>query len=341
MKKTTSAVGVLAFLLSGGLAAQQINRIDLRLDSSEADAVLNILDQQAEQKTITDADWQQLFSTIPYQRLKKRESSMGRDFTDGEFKSFVLTLDTRRGELRQTLGEWKKADLVAAAERPLRYLPSGATLHARVYPVIKPQKNSFVFEPGTDAAIFLYLDPAIPSKQFENTVAHELHHVGLASLDAQYEERIRALPENTRKAARWMGAFGEGVAVLAAAGSPDVTPLSAYPQRDQVDWDLQMERVGAQLQDLNQFFIDTIRGDLRNDAIAHQGSTFFGYRGPWYTVGYLMATTIEKQLGRAALVETLKDPRQFVARYNEAASARNAKGGEKLPLFSAAVVNAF
>jgi hypothetical protein len=137
-----------------------------------------------------------------------------------------------------------------------------------------------------------------------------------------------------------MGAFGEGVAVLAAAGSPDVPPLSAYPQRDQIDWDLEMGLVGEQLQDVNQFFIDTIRGDLRNDAVAHEASTFFGYRGPWYTVGYLMATTIEKQLGRAALVDTLKDPRQFVARYNEAASARNAKGGEKIPLFSSEVLEA-
>jgi hypothetical protein len=69
----------------------------------------------------------------------------------------------------------------------------------------------------------------------------KLHHIGLSSLDAEYEKRIQALP------ARWMGAFGEGVAVLAAAGSPDVAPLSAYPPRDQIDWDLNMERVGAQI----------------------------------------------------------------------------------------------
>jgi hypothetical protein len=245
--------------------------------------------------------------------------------------------------LRQTLAAWKKADLVAAAQRPLRYLPTlanDAMLHAAVYPVIKPQTNSFVFETNTDPAIFLYLDPKISPGQFENTVAHELHHVGLSSLEAQYERRIQALPENPRKAARWMGALGEGIAVLAAAGSPEVAPLSAYPQRDQFNWDLEMERVGAQLQDLNQFFMDTIRGDLRNDAVAHVGFTFFGYRGPWYTVGYLMATTIEKQLGRAALVETLRDPREFLARYNEAARARNAKGGERVPLFSSEVLEA-
>ena len=68
-----------------------------------------------------------------------------------------------------------------------------------------------------------------------------------------------------------MGAFGEGVAVLAAAGSPDIAPLAAYPRRDQIDWDLNMERVGARLQKLNQFVIDAIHGALRNDAVAHEG----------------------------------------------------------------------
>jgi hypothetical protein len=334
MKKAIAAIGALTLLSACNLVAQQNNRIRLKLDSSEAEAVLTILDLRAAGKTVTGADWQTLFSTIPYQRLKKRESSVGRDFTAAEFERFVATLDARPGELRQTLAAWEKADLVAAAQYPLLYLPNDATLHATVYPVIKPQTNSFVFETNADPAIFLYLDPKIFSGQFENTVAHELHHIGLSSLDAQYEQRIQALPDNERKAARWMGAFGEGIAVLAAAGSPDLPPLSAYPQRDKIDWDMQMQRVGAQLQEVNQFFIDTILGDLRNDAVAHEGSTFFGYRGPWYTVGYLMATTIEKQLGRSTLVESLEDPREFVARYNEAAS------GAKLPLFSSEVLEA-
>ena len=164
--------------------------------------------------------------------------------------------------------------------------------------------------------------------------------VGLASLDALYEQRIQALPENTRKAARWMGAFGEGIAVLAAAGSPDVQPLLASPLRDRLNWDLEMERVDAHMHDLNQFFIDTIHGDLLHDAVAHEGALFFGYRGPWYTAGYLMAATIEKQLGRAALVETLKDAREFVARYNEAAGIQKARGGRNVPLFSPEVLEA-
>jgi hypothetical protein len=96
MTKLLAAAGALAFILG----AQPMNRVELKLDSSEAEAVLNILDRRAEQKPVTGADWQTLVSTIPYQRLKKRETSMGRSFADADFQRFVVTLDTRRDELR-------------------------------------------------------------------------------------------------------------------------------------------------------------------------------------------------------------------------------------------------
>jgi hypothetical protein len=122
-----------------------------------------------------------------------------------------------------------------------------------------------------------------------------------------------------------MGAFGEGRAVL-AAGSPDVPPMADFPERDRILRGLEAERFIATLDHRNQFFLD-IRSDLSND----EGSMFFGYGGPWYTVGYRMAVTIERQLGRPALVATLADLRNFVARYNESAVSENAKNGGHLP----------
>lgn len=259
---------------------------------------------------------------------------MRRPFTDEEFMRFVATLDPIREQLRQTLQRWQSADLQAVAQRPLHYLPQQANIHCEIYPVIKPQSNSFVFEATTAPVIFLYLNPKQSRAEFENTIAHETHHIGLSSLDAAYEEEIKPLPEDARKAALWMGAFGEGMAVLAAAGSPDVLPMADFPERDRILWDLEAERFSENFDALNQFFLDTIHGDLRNDAVAHEGSIFFGYRGPWYTVGYRMAVTIERELGRPVLVATLADPREFVARYNEAAVKENAKSGGHLPLFS-------
>src|SRR5262249_29117942 len=106
------------------IAAKRNDRVDLRPDFSEANAVLAILDKRAKQERIDESDWQNLFATIPYQRLKQRESSMRRLFSDEDFMKFVTTLDARRTVLRETLTAWSKADLLAVAERPLRYLPA-------------------------------------------------------------------------------------------------------------------------------------------------------------------------------------------------------------------------
>jgi hypothetical protein len=62
------------------------------------------------------------------------------------------------------------------------------------------------------------------------------------------------LPENAPEAAHWMGAFREGLAVLAAAGSPDIHPLADFSESYRVVWDLEANRFPANLDELNQFF---------------------------------------------------------------------------------------
>jgi hypothetical protein len=317
-------------------------RVQLKFDTSEADAVLAILDKEAAAQSLTDQDWKRLFTSTPYVRLKKREAAFHREFTDDEFKSFVGTLLSKRAQLRATLDKWKSAELNAAGRRALHYLPPEARIHASIYPVIKPKTNSFVWDTASDPAIFLYLDPSVSSRQFENTVAHELHHIGLASLDNEYEQAVKALSPNAREVAKWMSALGEGMAMLAAAGSPDSDPVADFPESQQQCWAEESKGFDNQLNQINQFFLDIIHDDYRNlEAADHVAYTFFGFRGPWYVVGYRMAVTIEKQFGHQALVESYRDPREFVRLYNQAAAAaHNASAGEKLPLFSAEVISA-
>ena len=334
----------LLLLLATAFAAAD-DRFQLTLNTSEAEAVLAIVEARSAGKAATDADWQRLFTTEPYLRLKKREASLHRDFTDDDFRNFVLSDDVakRAPELRRALDEWKKADLRAIAQRILPYLPADARVQAKVYPVIKPKTNSFVFETSTDdPAIFLYLDPAESQSQFANIVAHESHHIGFSGADKKYEERIKPLPENAHKAAEWMGAFGEGLAVLAAAGSADVHPLRDFDQDQRVRWDQDFKFVDQELIQVNQFFLDVINGGFAKPEVAdHVAFTFFGYRGPWYTVGYLMGSMVEKRFGRAVLVECMSDPRQLLAKYNQAAAEQNAAGkDEKLPLWSPELLKA-
>jgi hypothetical protein len=81
-----------------------------------------------------------------------------------------------------------------------------------------------------------------------------MHHIGLSSTDKLYDEKIAALPAASQKAAQWMGALGEGLAVLAAAGGTDVPP-NQYSQSDvQQNWEHGMSNFNQDLQTLNEFF---------------------------------------------------------------------------------------
>lgn len=311
-------------------------RIDLKVDASEAEAVLAILEVKKKGAAPADSDWQRLFASDPYARLKKREESFRRDFTDADFRKFVLSpeLGESAGELVRTLEAWRREDLRAAARRVLAYLPGNAVIRATVYPVIKPGKNSFVFETATDPAIFLYLDPKVTAAKFENTVAHELHHIGYASIEPKEESTADGTP-GVRTALKWMGAFGEGFAMLAAAGSPDIHPHSVSDPEERARWDRDMAGFNGDLRKLEKFFLDVIEGRLKTkDEVQTQAYSFFGIQGPWYTVGYRMAVLIEKRAGRPALIECMSDARKLLAAYNRAAQEWNASGKPLMALWS-------
>ena len=302
--------------------ASDAERVQVKLDTSESEQVLAIVTKRKQAQPITDADWQALFATEPYQRLKKREAAMHRDFSDDDFKRFVLAdeLTQQYDELTRTLAAWKNADLRAGGLRVLQYLPAQATIHVKVFPEIKPKHNSFVFDVDSDPAIFLYLDPKVSQQEFDNTVSHEMHHIGLSSTDELYAEKIAKLTPPAQKAAQWMGAFGEGLAVLAAAGGPDVPP-NRYSQPDvQQNWERGMRNFDRDLRTLDEFFLQVLHGNLKGEAADRKAFTFFGeIQGPWYTVGYGMAVLVEKRYGRAALIECMLDPRLLLERYNQAA----------------------
>jgi hypothetical protein len=326
------------FFIDVHVAAQDSNRIHLQLDSSEAEAVLSIVDKQAAGTAPTDSDWKRLFETEPYVRLKRREAAMHRDFTDDDFKKFVLSpeLAGKANALRQTLDKWKQADIQASARGVLNYLPDQAVIKARVFPMIKPVTNSFVFESETNPAIFLYLDPEESAAKFENTVAHELHHIGYASVSSLANEKQKDVPANAKPAVEWMGAFGEGFAMLAAAGGPDVDPHAASSPQEHARWDHDLANFNTDLGALQQFFMDVIDQKLTTkEKINERAYSFFGdAQGAWYTVGYKMAVIVEKRFGRKVLIDCMLDPRELLARYNQAATEINERDPKKLALWS-------
>lgn len=343
-------LSVVPLLVSFSLSLAAVDRVQLTLDTSEADEVLAILALRNQGKPVADSEWQKLFATAPYQRLKQREKAIGesfhdptRAFTDDDFKRFVLSDDLlpRAAALSSTLDRWKKADLREDAGRVLTYLPADATLRAKVYPVIKPQSNSFVWDLSSDPTIFLYLDPEVSREKFENNVTHELHHIGLGSVGPIYDGKIAALHEPAHTAADGMGAFGEGMAMLAAAGGPDVDPHAASSPQEHARWEHDMAGFNDDLQTVNRFFLDILSAKFASrDAMEEKGGSFFGVQGPWYTVGYKMSVMVEKRFGRQALIATMLDPRCLLVLYNRAAAEQNAAGKPPLPLWSADVLSA-
>jgi hypothetical protein len=323
------------------LVGQSATRVQIRLDTTAAVAVLRLLDDSAAPPS--DADWEALFATDGYRRLKAREIAMRRSFTDSAFTWFVRSdsLRSRAASLRQTLTAWTQADLGSAASRALAYLPADARVVATVYPMIKPATNSFVWDTETDPAIFLYLDPARTPEQFENVVAHELHHIGYSSIRAATDSMVAALPDSVRPVAQWIGALGEGFAMLAAAGGADSHPHATSPAADRARWDADLTRFNADVENLNAFFTDILTRRLAEpDSIRAVAMGFFGVQGPWYTVGWRMAVEIERQFGRAELIRCMSDPHFLLATYNRAATQYNRTHSDSLQLWSPAVVSA-
>lgn len=344
MMKLIFALLIIASLF--GLAPAQTAvspAVNVRLVTDEAEAVLAILSKRKAGQPVTDPDWQRVFESEGYVRLKKRELSFKRSFEDADFKTFVLSepLAQRAQALDETLQRWKHVDVNGAAGLALAYLPKDARIQAKIYPVIKPRENSFVFEVKTDPAIFLYLDPAVSAPKFQNTLAHELHHIGYGTRcpAASTAAEIDKLPANVQKAITWIGGFGEGFAMLAAAGGPDVHPHAASNIEDRTRWDKDLANFNDDLKRVERFLLDILEGKLTDEQIQQTGFSFFGIQGPWYTVGWKMAVVIELTYGRAKLIEVFCDQRKLLSTYNEAATRFNQKSDKPLALWSSTVVS--
>lgn len=264
---------------------------------------------------------------------------MGRAFSDSDFTAFLMsdTLLKRAPSLALALPPLERLDVSAAAGRSLKYLPAGTTIRARLYLEIKPRTNSFVFT-GRDStpSIFLYVRPDESPAQLANTVAHELHHIGLNS--ACPDPPLPHVTPAQRMLLRFLGAFGEGQAMLAAAGSPTIHPHAADDDSIKARWDRDVAHASADVDELSRFFTSVLDGRVTSaDSVKQEAYKYFGVQGPWYTVGWVMASTIERELGRDALIGSLCEPTRFIALYNDAAQRANARGSG-LPIWNRELV---
>lgn len=328
------AVLVAAMTLSTTSGAQ---RTSLRLQSDEALAALEIVDLIAPRREPAASDWSTLFASDGYQRLKRREAAMGRAFSDSSFADFLRADSTvaKRGALRQTLGAWQRMNTQSAATQALAWLPRGAHITATIYLLIKPRTNSFVFDADTDPAIMMYLDPAKSASEYANHVMHELHHIGYASVCGAGSANNTTASAQVRM---WLGAFGEGFAMLAAAGSFSAHPHAASSVEDKRRWDAHVANFDANLHAIEDFARRALDGAIPLDSIAAHAQQFYGVQGPWYTVGYTMATVIGEESGKGALLAAMCNPLDVMRAFNVAANTRARRTGARLATWDAVLL---
>lgn len=336
MRFALPALVALAFPSNTALA-QPPTGVQVTVVTDQSDAVLAVAGKAARGEAPDSADWARLFTSEGYVRLKERELGMGRVFADSAFRAFVLSpqLRERLPRLSQTLATWRTLDATSAAARAFAYLPAGTLLRARIYPVVKAGTNSFVWDLQSNPAIFFYLDPDEATAKAENTLAHELHHVGVATA---CRGRGSDLKRGAAMARRWISAFAEGLAMLAAAGGAGVHPHASSTAAVRAVWERDLARWKGDFAEVERFLIDVARERAGSeDEITRRGMRFISAdsvpQGPYYTIGWTMGVRIERELGRAALVDVLCDWPALLRAYNAAADRARARG-EVVPRWS-------
>jgi outer membrane protein assembly factor BamB len=317
--------------------------VDVRVVTDEADAVLELLAKRASEQQITGADWKRLEATEGYRRLKRRQESFGAESFDSRFREWLLGVDLADlDRLRNGVNRWRDLDASAAGRAASAYLPNGTRLRATIYPVLKRTGNSFVFEVDTDPAIFMYVSGEDSESEITNTLAHELHHIGTSAGCPDAGEDRPAGPPG--EVLRWMGAFGEGLAMLAAAGGPNVHPHTGRTGEEWVVWERDVARFNEDLPRIERFFLDILAGKLDGDT---QRARFFELintdrvpQGPFYTVGWKMGALVEQRFGRQAIIDAICDMRRLLAAYNQIALESPRDDGGSLAVWSPKLLRA-
>lgn len=303
----------------------------------EAHAAVALIEALAAGRTPDEAKWQALFASRGYRRLKEREAAMKRDFTDDDFRTFLSAPETvaRAAPLREALDRWRTDPSGDAAARALAYLPPGTTLRATIFPMVKPKPNEFVFDLAGDPAIFVMVNPSMRPEKAANTLAHELHHIGMG---AACGAKTRGAEPGRASLIGWLSAYGEGLAMLAAAGGPTIHPHAVSDTAERAEWDRNAANFAAELAEQDAWFRSILAGTAGDDTtIAAKMRSYFGTQGPWYTVGWRMAQTIEVNLGRARAIDAFCHPATLLATYNEAAAIQEKRGRVRLPRWDAAL----
>ncbi len=325
-------------------AAQPARDVDVRLDARQARGTLDLLTVRQSGQTVNRQQWDRVFETEAYRRLLARETGIDkllgidRGYSDESFLEWAESDEALEGlEARErTLTSWMSVDANEAGRKAMKYLPAHVALKATVYLIVRKQTNSFVWDLPHNPAIFLWVGPDLSASEMATTLAHELHHVGLSDA-CQRDDRETEGPVATARG--WLSGFGEGLAVLAAAGGPDEPTHPAEQTELLASWNARQDSLEIDMRRVEAFLTDVATGKVEGEEAQQRGMAFVNTdtvpQGAFYTLGWFMGATIERGLGREAVIEATCDHGLLLDRYQQAARKANARGpAKRLPLWS-------
>ena len=92
MRRSRAFILLLAASLAGAAAPDPRGKASgLRFVTDEAEAALALLAIEEQGRVPAEADWQRLFASEGYRRLKARETAFHRPFTEEALKAFVAS----------------------------------------------------------------------------------------------------------------------------------------------------------------------------------------------------------------------------------------------------------
>ncbi len=308
--------------------------MSLNLITDEVEILIEILKRKVNNKPINKEQWDELFNSIGFKMLARRETEMNEGIDKSEFKDFVMNkiASYRYISYKKSLEKLKSMNSGEIIKSTKNYLPDNTKLDTDIIPVIKPQKNSFIHKINDELVLFLYLEPDILKEKMENKLIHELHHIGF---DYVYQNSDYSyLSKQAQKVIEWTNAFGEGFAMLAAAKGLENHP-NKFDEDLKSKWDKNMENYNKDFHKIQNFLLNILEGHFADDQKLYnrgfQLMTNNGGQGSWYTVGYQIAIIIEREAGHDVLIDCMKDLTKIYFQYNNLVEIYNKKRNEDLP----------
>lgn len=285
----------------------------------------------------------ELFRTTGYKWLKERELAMEQGFSDADFSEFIVSdiLHQQAPAFRLALDKLQKLSLESLINQAKEYLPAHAMIDTFIVPLIKPKSNSFIYPVGEKVVVFLYLHPNVTASKLQNTLIHELHHIGLNSVYKGLSTMIDDISDHhVRELVQFTQPLGEGYAMLAAAGGPNIHP-NDHDQELKALWDQRMISFDEDFYALDQYYCNLLSGKYDQKEALERGMELFGIQGPWYTVGWKIAAVIEQICGKSRLIQCIANPTLLFSTYNQAVYSYNQDLNISLPIWSSELVAAF